>query len=63
MTKQERSEKLQSISSRISSINEDLIHYTHELEELGCKAEAKKLDTVTGKLYNLEYDLYSKTKK
>lgn len=37
---------------RLARIEEELVEIQHELEETDKKA-AKKLDTITGKLYNL----------
>lgn len=63
MTRQERKEKIQRIADLIWYEFSDLLSYKNYLEEIGCMAEAKKLDTVCGKLYNLSNQLQNKCKK
>ena len=53
----------------IDKVNEDmyysfdsLVASMHRLEEIRCKAEAKKLDTIVGKLENLCHQLTEKAR-
>ena len=61
MTKQERGEEIKRIVDDMygSSFN-DLVSAMHDLEELGCKTECRKLDTILGKLEKLCNDLADK---
>lgn len=63
MTKEERGEAIKNIADDMygDSFNQ-LVSAMHDLEELGCKAECKKLDTILGKLENLCNDLVDKAR-
>ena len=54
MTKKERGKEIKIVVSDMydDSFN-NLVSAMHRLEELGCKAECRKLDTILGKLENL----------
>lgn len=57
MNQQERASELKIIVSHLSSIKSDLISYTYRLEEAKCKLEAKKLDSIVGKLEQLQHGI------
>lgn len=63
MTKKERGNEIKVI---VDDMYDDsfmnLVHAMHELEELGCKAECRKLDTILGKLENLCNELADKAR-
>lgn len=63
MTRKERGEEIKRIVDDMygNSFN-DLVSAMHDLEELGCKAECRKLDTILGKLENLCNDLVDKAR-
>ena len=53
----ERVDKIKSIACLMSICMEDLIAMKHDLEYIGCKKTAKKVDTITDKLENIIYEL------
>lgn len=57
MTREERKSEVRIINNHLSSVKDDLIHYAHRLEEIGCGSEAKKLDTIIGKVENLQWQI------
>ena len=63
MTKQERGHEIKVI---VDDMYDDafyrLVSAMHDLEELGCKAECKRLDTILGKLERLCNDLSDKAR-
>lgn len=63
VTKKERAEAISRIVDDMygDSFN-SLVSAMHDLEELGCKAECKKFDTILGKLENLCNELSDKAK-
>ena len=62
MTREERKTELLTIANHLSSVVEDLMDYRDRLEEANSKRGAKRLDTIIGSLYNLQWDLADKTK-
>lgn len=62
MTREERKTELLTIANHLSSVVEDLVDYRDRLEEASCKCESKMLDTVIGKLYNLQWIVSDKAK-
>ena len=62
MTREERKTELLTIANHLSSVVEDLVDYRDRLEEANSKREAKMLDTVIGKLYNLQWIVSDKAK-
>lgn len=60
MTKQDKQERLRRIDEQIHNIMMDCAHYRDELEEIGSKREADRLDTIAGKLYDLTCKLEQK---
>lgn len=60
MTKQERESEIRIINSHLSAVKSDLSSYVYRLEEIKCHAEAKKLDTVIGKLEALQWAIAAK---
>lgn len=60
MTREEKKSELRVIADHLNNVDCDLIDYIHRLEEIGCKREAKLLDTIAGKLYNLVWVLTDK---
>lgn len=63
MTKKERGEEIRRIVDDMYDSSFDrIVSAMHDLEELGCKAECKKLDTICGKLENLCNDLMDKAR-
>ena len=62
MTKEERKKELNTIANHLAMVVEDLVDYRDRLEEAHCGKEAKLLDTITGKLYNLQWILSDKTR-
>ena len=63
MTKEERCSELRVISNHLAMVVEDLIDYRDRLEAAQCKHESKLLDTITGKLYNLQWIVGDKARK
>ena len=63
MTKDERGSELRIIANHLAMVTEDLIHYRDRLEAAQCKRESKLLDTITGKLYNLQWIVGDKARK
>ena len=62
MTRAERKEAIRDIIESLS-VAEDIVHdCMDKLEEIRDKKNAAKLDTISGKLYNIIHDLYGKTK-
>ena len=62
MTREEKKQELLIIANHLAMVTEDLCHYMDRLEEIGDKRHAKMLDTVTGKLYNLQWIIADKAK-
>ena len=62
MTREERKTELLTIANHLSSVVEDLVDYRDRLEEAQNKRGAKRLDTIIGSLYNLQWDLAEKAK-
>ena len=60
MRREEKKERLHRIDEQIHSIMMECEHYRYELEEIGSKHEAKRLDTITGKLYDIMIKLEQK---
>lgn len=63
MTKEERANELRRVNERLGHAFDEVVRLKGMLEELHCKKEAKKLDTVCGKLYDLQYYVAKKSKK
>ena len=64
MSRKERAEAIRIITADMYDDAFDrLVHDMHKLEELGCKAECKKLDTILGKLENLCHALHNKVRE
>ena len=57
MTREEKKNEIKIINEHLSSIKSDLISYAHKLEELGCMDEYRKLDTIAGKVENLQWQI------
>lgn len=49
------------VIERVDWVFSELIDCQRELELCGCKAQEKKLDTITGKVENFLNDLYNIT--
>ena len=62
MTKEERKEEMATIANHLAMVVEDLVDYRDRLEEARCGKEAKLLDTITGKLYNLQWIVSDKAR-
>ena len=62
MTREEKRTELLTIGNHLAMVTEDLIAYRNMLEETGNRREAKLLDTITGKLYNLQWIIIEKAK-
>ena len=63
MTKKERGEEIKRIVDDMYSDSfNNLVAAMHDLEELGCKVECRKLDTIIGKLENICNDLSDKAR-
>lgn len=62
MTQEEKKLELLTIRSHLVTVMEDCIGYRNRLEEIRCSAEAKRLDTIAGKLYDLLLRLKDKNK-
>lgn len=60
---EERRSALERVTDKMDCALYELIDAYHELEELRCSAQCKKLDTITGKLYNLICELCDKARK
>ena len=58
----DKANKLTGILNQLQINMEDLISIMHDIEDMGCKKTAKKLDTVTGKIENIIYELSDKIK-
>ena len=56
----DRADKLKNTAHTMLLDLEDLIAMKHDLEDLGCKKTAMKLDTVLGKLENIIYEVNKK---
>ena len=54
---------LERITDKMDYALNDLIGAYHELEELRCGKQCRKLDTINGKLYNLIGELVDKARK
>lgn len=63
MTKEERKQELLTIANHLAMVTEDLMDYRDRLEAAQCKQESKLLDTITGKLYNLQWIVSDKARK
>ena len=62
MKKGDRRCEIDNISDDMYYSFGSLVANMHRLEEIGCKAEAKKLDTIVGKLENLCRQLTEKAR-
>lgn len=60
MTKDEKRREILEISEHIGYCLDRLAVDKNRLEEIGCKHEARLMDTITGKLYNLMYKVAEK---
>lgn len=60
MNQQERESEIRIINSHLSAVKGDLISYVCRLEEIKCHAEAKKLDTIIGRLESLQWAIEAK---
>ena len=60
MTKDERASEIRIMNSHFCGVRDDLISYRYRLEEIHCASEAKKLDTIIGKLEALQWELAKK---
>lgn len=58
----DKANKLTDIQNMLQINMVDLISIMHDLEDMGYKKTAKKLDTVTGKIENIIYELSDKIK-
>ena len=63
MTREEKKRELKVIVEHLSAVKSDIISYAHKLEEIGCKPESRKLDTIAGKLENLQWEIYGRRLK
>ena len=61
--KHERREEIDRITDEMMFAFDTLCACKNRLDEIGCKAYAKKLDTITGKLYNLSLSLCDKMRE
>lgn len=61
MTREERKTEIRIIKNHLIAVMEDTAAYRDRLEEIGCKQEAARLDTITGKLYELVCKLDTKS--
>ena len=61
MTREERKTEIRIIKSHLITVMDDTAAYRNRLEEIGCKREAERLDTITGKLYDLVCKLDTKS--
>lgn len=62
MTREEKRTELRTVAGHLMTTFEDLTAYRNRLEETGNRREAKLLDTVIGKLYNLQWIITEKAK-
>lgn len=53
---------IERILERMDNAKMELIDCMHELEDCHCRTQIKKLDTICGKLENLEHELSKKLK-
>lgn len=60
MNQQERESEIRIINSHLSAVKDDLFSLVCRLEEINCCAEAKKLDTIIGKLEALQWAIDAK---
>ena len=58
--KSDRRSAIDKITDKMDFALSELIDAYHDLEGLGCKPQERKLDTITGKLENLIYELCAK---
>lgn len=58
----DKANKLMGILNNLQINMEDLISIMHDLDDMGYKKTAKKLDTLTGKIENIIYELSDKIK-
>lgn len=63
MTRKERNSEIKKTVEEMYALFLDLVSYKDRLEGIGCKAEAKKLDTVVGKLENICLTLTDKSRE
>ena len=63
MKKDERKAELLTIANHLAMVTEDLIDYKGRLETAKCKRESDMLDTITGKLYNLQWIVSDKARR
>ena len=61
MTREERKTEIRIIKNHLITVMEDTAAYRDRLEEIGCGQESKRLDTITGKLYDLICKLDAKS--
>ena len=54
--------EIEKITDEMMSAFDTLCDCKNRLDEIACKAYAKKLDTITGKLYNLTMHLCDKAR-
>ena len=58
-----RKRYIDKVTDRMDDAFTELVQCMHDLEGCcGCKAQAKKLDTIVGKLENVMHELHDKTK-
>ena len=62
MKKEERKTELLVIANHLAMVTEDLCNYRDRLEAAKCKRESDMLDTITGKLYNLQWIISDKAR-
>lgn len=62
MKRTERAQEIKRIVNSLLLMMEDAASYRNDLENIGCSADAKLLDTITGKLYNLSANLQDKVR-
>ena len=63
MSPEGRKYAIEQIINRLDFCFYELVAACHDLEGLGCKAQEKKLDTITGSLDNIVRDLCAKARK
>lgn len=56
----ERKGEVEEMMRTLSLSLEDMVSIRNRLEELHMKSEAKKLETISGKMYNLIWELKEK---
>ena len=58
----EKAQEIKRIADSLLSMMEDTALYRNDLENIGCAADAKLLDTINSKLYNLSSKLQDKVR-